>query len=72
MTFLTFATHWIAFPHLRIPGSNIPLLYPLLTFIFMALFFFALKRWARPLLHLVAHYKLRPDDLQPTPLPKQA
>ncbi len=66
VTFLTFATHWIAFPHLQLYGSNIPLLYPLVTFVLMALFFFALKRWARPLLHLVAHYKLRPDDLKPT------
>ncbi len=64
VTFLTFATHWIVFPHLILPGSNLPLLYPLVTFVLMALFFSALKRWAHPLLHLVAHYKLRPDDLQ--------
>ncbi len=64
VTFLTFATHWIAFPHLLMKGSNLPLLYPLICFVLMALFFFALKRRARPLLHLVAHYKLRPDDVK--------
>ncbi len=65
VTFLTFATHWIAFPHLVTYGADWPLLYPIITFVLMAAFFFALKRWARPLLHLVAHYKLRPDDLAP-------
>ncbi len=63
VTFLTFATHWIVFPHLPTPGQEWPLLYPFITFGLMVAFFLALKRWARPLLHLVAHYKLRPDDL---------
>ncbi len=65
VTFLTFATHWIFFAHLLTPGNNVvQLLLPIVTFGLMAAFFFALKRWARPLLHLVAHYKLRPDDLK--------
>ncbi len=64
VTFLTFASHWIVFPHLRMEGSSLPLLYPFACFALMAGFFFALKLWARPLLHLVAHYKLRPDDLR--------
>ncbi len=65
VTFLTFATHWIFFAHLITPGNDVvQLLLPPATFALMAAFFFALKRWARPLLHLVAHYKLRPDDLR--------
>ncbi len=65
VTFLTFATHWIFFNHIITPGHDVlQLLLPVLTFGLMALFFFALKRWARPLLHLVAHYKLRPDDFK--------
>ncbi len=64
VTFLTFAAHWIFFAHILTPGNDVQLLLPLITFALLALFFFALKRWARPLLHLVAHYKLRPDDLR--------
>ncbi len=66
VTFLTFAAHWIVFAHLITPGNDVlQLLLPLISFALLAAFFFALKRWARPLLHLVAHYKLRPDDLRP-------
>ncbi len=63
VTFLTFATHWIFFNHIITPGNDVvQLLLPAATFALMAAFFFAMKRRARPLLHLVAHYKLRPDD----------
>ncbi len=66
VTFLTFAAHWLIFAHVITPGHDVlQLLLPRMTFTLMALFFFTLKRWARPLLHLVAHYKLRPDDLNP-------
>lgn len=67
VTFLTFATHfmaWVAVAHLVHPSqsSGWLLLLPVVWFGVLALFFFAMKRWARPLLHLVAHYKLRADD----------
>lgn len=66
VTFLTFAAHIIIYNFL-IPKAFshsviFYILLPLLVFALMSLFFFSLKRWARPLLHLVAHYKLRPDD----------
>ncbi len=65
VTFLTFAGHMLIYT--AFPTTCIPLLltYPLLVFVCMSLLFFGLKRWGRPLLHLVAHYKLRPDDLLP-------
>ncbi len=69
VTFLTFAGHMPLFgmlASLPLSQTHAVLLYPLIVFILMSLFFFALKRWARPLLHLVAHYKLRPDDIKPT------
>lgn len=70
VTFLTFAAHWIFYFYL-IPNSWLQsalFVYtlPLSTFAVLTLFFFALKRWARPLLHPIAHYKLRPDDLSPS------
>lgn len=67
VTFLTFAAHWPLYDVLskyEVKESPWFLLTPIVTFAGLSLFFFALKRWARPLLHLVAHYKLRPDDLQ--------
>ncbi len=71
VTFLTFATHWIFFNHLITPGNDVlQLSLPIITFALMAVFFFALKKWARPLLHLVAHYKLRPDDLRAAETPQ--
>ncbi len=66
VTFLTFAAHMILYRLLPLNGTAWVLVYPPLVFALMALFFFALKRWCRPLLHLVAHYKLRPDDLNST------
>ncbi len=71
ITFLTFATHWFIFKLLPGWNTNLPLLYPFLTFFLCGILFFALKRWARPLLHLVAHYKLRPDDFKHPEEPAQ-
>ncbi len=65
VTFLTFASHVILYRFLPLNGTPWVLIYPPCIFAIMAVFFFALKRWCRPLLHLVAHYKLRPDDLEP-------
>ncbi len=69
VTFLTFATHWFLYPLLPFRDTDFVLLYPYLFFAALALVFFALKRWCRPLLHLVAHYKLRPDDPEPGSAP---
>ncbi len=65
VTFLTFATHHIVWPYLPFQGTDAVLLCPFLLLGVLTLFFLALKRWARPLLHLVAHYKLRADDVKP-------
>ncbi len=65
VTFLTFATHHILWPFLPFRGTDAVLLCPLLLLGLLTLFFYAMKRWARPLLHLVAHYKLRADDVAP-------
>lgn len=66
VTFLTFAGHAIIFSFLvpKALASNAVFVFisPLIVFAIMSTLFFAMKRWARPLLHLVAHYKLRPDD----------
>ncbi len=76
VTFLTFAAHMLIFTeaerflHPLITNPNayriLCLLFPILTFAALSAFFFAMKRWCPSLLHLVAHYKLRPDDLKPT------
>lgn len=71
VTFLTFAAHIIIYNYIA-PKAFLDcevfwLLLPPLVFVLMSLFFFALKKWARPLLHLVAHYKLRPDDFAAAP-----
>ncbi len=72
VTFLTFAAHMIVFDALgkfctsfypRACHTDLLLLFPVVAFAFLSAFFFALKRYGRPLLHLVAHYKLRPDDM---------
>ncbi len=63
VTFLTFATHHIVWPFLPFQGSDVVLLCPLLLLGVLTLAFLLMKRWARPLLHLVAHYKLRQDDI---------
>ncbi len=63
VTFLTFATHHILWPYLPFQGTDWVLLCPLLLFGLLTLMFYAMKRWARPFLHLVAHYKLRADDV---------
>ena len=69
VTFLTFAGHVIIFALKgRSPLADSLLftaILPIITFGIMAALFFTLKRWCRPLLHLVAHYKLRPDDYPP-------
>ncbi len=65
ITFLTFAFHGIIYPLFTFRDSYTPLLLPVFVFILMTAFFFSMKRWCRPLLHLVAHYKLRPDDFAP-------
>ncbi len=74
VTFLTFAAHImlirIGIPavwhiHHNLPYTDMLLLIPLAIFSICAAFFFALKRWCPCLLHLVAHYKLRPDDIRP-------
>ena len=66
VTFLTFAGHAILFSYCvpEILKHNVVFVFlcPLIAFTIMSLMFFAMKRWSRPLLHLVAHYKLRPDD----------
>lgn len=71
VTFLTFAAHIIIYnflvPKAFMNSEIFYMLLPLLVFTIMSLFFFSLKRWARPLLHLVAHYKLRPDDFATAP-----
>ncbi len=66
VTFLTFATHHILCPWLPFQGTDWVLLCPLALLGLLTLVFYAMKRWCRPLLHLVAHYKLRADDLTPT------
>ncbi len=63
VTFLTFAGHWIVWQWLPFSSTRFVFMYPVLAFGAAALFFFTLKRWAPCLLHLVAHYKLRPEDL---------
>ena len=69
VTFLTFAGHTpIYYLLLHSPWGHsraLAFTLPILVFILMAALFFTLKRWCRPLLHLVAHYKLRPDDYPP-------
>ncbi len=69
VTFLTFAAHVLIYRALEklLPkgDSIIPMLLPFACFILLSVFFFAMKRWCRPLLHPVAHYVLRPDDLKP-------
>jgi len=70
VTFLTFATHMMAFSFVKIvcpilyQNSLTTLILPIVLFAFLTLVFEAMKKWCRPLLHLVAHYKLRPDDLK--------
>ncbi len=70
VTFLTFAAHAIVYCYFRryIPQdivlSDAALLLPIATFVILAPFFFALKRWCPWSVHLIAHYKLRPDDLK--------
>lgn len=70
VTFLTFATHMLVFSIIRRVSPHFftctatTILAPIGTFAILTLIFFAMKRWCRPLLHLVAHYKLRPDDLK--------
>lgn len=73
VTFLTFATHWPLFRFLR---SEFPYLFandyfllvlPLVLFVFLYFIFIFMKRWCRPVIHLVAHYKLRPDDREKKP-----
>lgn len=66
VTFLTFAGHWSVceyLPEFCLTGRWSALL-PFIIFGAMALLFFAMKRWCRPLLHPIAHYKLRPDDVK--------
>lgn len=67
VTFLTFAVHFPLYTALKIllPTENIGWLFflPFICFLILTAFFFAMKRWCRPLLHPVAHYVLRPDDL---------
>lgn len=67
VTFLTFAGHWGVYQYLlplfHLTGK-VAVLLPFAIFGVMALLFFAMKRWCRPLLHPVAHYKLRPDDVK--------
>ncbi len=74
VTFLTFAAHEILYRAFSSTCKNIDadflpsdltLLLPIACFALMSVFFFALKRWCPGLLHLVAHYKLRPDDMKP-------
>ncbi len=74
ITFLTFAAHYILFRAFskailcfqpELVNSDIILLTPFAVFGIMTGCFFALKRWCPILLHLVAHYKLRPDDIKP-------
>lgn len=71
VTFLTFATHMMAFSFVRMvcpslyQNSLATLILPVVLFAFLTLVFEAMKKWCRPLLHLAAHYKLRPDDLKP-------
>ncbi len=72
VTFLTFAAHMLVYRHLPLNGTPLVLIYPPLVFVLLAVFFYALKRWCRPLLHLVAHYKLRPDDLEPKAASKKS
>lgn len=69
VTFLTFACHNIFYIFLptQVYGTYIVALVPVLCFVFCSIFFFTLKRWCRPLLHLVAHYKLRLEDVAPKP-----
>lgn len=67
VTFLTFAGHRPLFWMVeRYCGwwfySSLAYLLPIAVFAFMSGLFFGLKRWCPPLLHLVAHYKIRPDD----------
>ncbi len=59
VTFLTYAAHWCIYPYLPFKDSDIALLYPVVVFVACALVFMLLKCWGRPLLHLVAHCKLR-------------
>ncbi len=67
VTFLTFASHWIIWIYLPdfFRGSKLALVMPFVDFALMSLLFFSLKKWCRPLLHPLAHYKLRPDDFAP-------
>ncbi len=65
VTFLTFAAHWLIYPYLPLKEYDLVLLYPILVFALCSTAFFMIKRWARPLLLPLAHYKLRPDDLLP-------
>lgn len=65
VTFLTFAGHLMVYYIMpdALKNGFIILSLPILTFAFFAAFFFLLKRIAPCLLHLVAHYKLRAEDL---------
>ncbi len=56
VTFLTFASHHILWPYLPFVGTDAVLFCPFILMGLLMLFFLALKRWGRPLLHLVAHY----------------
>ncbi len=69
VTFLTFATHHILWPYLPFRGTDWVLLCPFALFALLTLAFRVMKRWARPLLHLVAHYKLRADDVKASQIP---
>lgn len=66
VTFLTFAAHFTIMSFLFEEESVHNVLFcavlPFIIFFVMFLCFLFFKRWCRPLLHLVAHYKLRPDD----------
>lgn len=68
VTFLTFAAHWPIYLCAKhyLPAfckSCFAMSLPFVIFALMAVFFFALKRWFPAALHLVAHYKIRPDDV---------
>lgn len=82
VTFLTFATHeiiyWFGVPDLLEQSEVFLLCLPLILFSLLALLFVGLRNlcaphaWGRYLLHLVAHYKVRPDDLGMLPRPSEA
>lgn len=73
VTFLTFATHMLIYsyfiPEFWKQSTWIMSVIPLSIFVILALAFSLIKKalvsysWGHFILHLVAHYKVRPDDL---------